>query len=252
MELIRSYNIADGFVAGTTGRGFAEEGNAYSGFNICHYVGDEPNHTAECLNKLANALGLPEENIIFPRQIHSDKVVVVSEIADFRNVEADALITCLSDVALGINTADCVPVLLADTANGIVAAIHAGWRGIINGINGKTVGIMADMGASTANIKAVIAPSICPDCYEVGEDVAGEFVRKDLSDCVIRSSVKPHIDLRKAATVQLHSAGILTENISVDDNCTRCNSQRYFSARSLGIYSGRNFSFIYRKSSPTI
>ncbi|MBR4722841.1 MAG: laccase domain-containing protein, partial [Muribaculaceae bacterium] len=144
MELIRFYNVADGIVAGTTGRGVVENGNSYSGFNICHYVGDKPNHTDACLHNLADILGLPIENIISPRQIHSDKVVVVSEIADFRNVEADALITTLPDVAVGVNTADCVPVLLADTANGIVATIHAGWRGLVNGIIGKTVSIMSD------------------------------------------------------------------------------------------------------------
>ena len=251
MELIRFYNVADGIVAGTTGRGVVGNGNSYSGFNICHYVGDKPNHTDACLHDLADILGLPIENIIFPRQIHSDKVVVVSEIADFRNVEADALITTLPDVAVGVNTADCVPVLLADTSNGIVAAIHAGWRGIINGVITKAIALMTESGASLKTINAVIAPAICADCYEVGEDVAGEFVSKGLADCVIRSMARPHIELPKAALIQLVVAGVSAENISVANDCTRCNPQRYFSARRLGIDSGRNFSFIYRKSSST-
>ncbi|MBO7382780.1 MAG: polyphenol oxidase family protein, partial [Muribaculaceae bacterium] len=132
-----------------------------------------------------------------------------------------------------------------------VAAIHAGWRGIINGVITKAIARMTESGSSLKTTNAVIAPAICADCYEVGEDVAGEFVSKGLDDCVDGHGARPHIDLPKAALIQLIVEGVAAENISVADDCTRCNPQRYFSARRLGIDSGRNFSFIYRKSSST-
>ena len=244
--------LGNDIVAATTGRGNAVvNGDAYSAFNVCHYVGDAPSHVAECRSSLASQLGLPVENIICPRQTHSTKVAVVDRVADFSDVEADALVTRLTDVAIGINTADCLPILLADSGRGVIAAVHAGWRGLLAGIVSASIEKMAEMGAVPAEIHAVVAPAIGRCCFEVGENVAAIFHDYGYDEFVDRSGAKPHIDLPAIARRQLLDGQLAATNIQVADICTKCHADRYFSARAIGVESGRNFTFIYRKSSAT-
>lgn len=242
--------LGDKIVAATTGRGTGVVGNcSYSGFNICPYVGDNRRHIDDCLSSLAAQIGLPVKNIIYLRQVHSTEVIVIDRIADFSDVEADALVTRLTDVAIGIFTADCLPILLADSHRSVIAAIHAGWRGLLAGIVSATIEKMSESGAFAPEIHAVIAPTIGKCCFEVGEEVAAIFHDYGYDDFIDRNFDKPHIDLPAIAQRQLLDGNLNADNIKVSGICTKCNPDRFFSARAYGIKSGRNYSFIYKKNS---
>lgn len=263
-----------GIIAFSTTRGpGADIADPYSGFSICHYTGDAPHHYMACRRELASALGLPLDRLIIPRQVHGSAVSVLP--SDKSNCElcivnceldkVDALVTNRPGVALCINTADCVPVLLADPEARVIAAAHCGWRGIVAPLLDNTVEAMTRLGASPVRIRAAMGPSICPACFEVGPEVAAQFkycsviTRNDthqsgseselqLADYALRivncEFQKPHIDLSAAITARLIGLGLQEANITPPPACSRCNPGRFFSARHSGIASGRTLTLI--------
>ena len=111
----------------STQRDAADWSLPYSGFNVCHYTADKPAHIAECRRRLAAELNLPVENLIIPRQTHSANIAVVDSmpIGSEALENIDGIVTSRSDIALCINTADCVPVILVDPESGIIGAVHS-------------------------------------------------------------------------------------------------------------------------------
>ena len=167
------------------------------------------------------------------KQIHSNLVLV----AVHRGLigEADALITATAGTAVSIRTADCYPILLADSKTHAVAAIHAGWRGTAAGIVGKALERMgAEFGTNPADVSAAIGPGIGICCYEVGAEVASQF---GLSE-------KGKIDLAAANCRQLLDKGVPAANIETIRACTFCNAEQFFSYRRDGEKAGRMISFI--------
>ena len=237
-------------LAGYSCRGeLTSDAGSYEGFSLCHYVGDDPGHVSACRVELARELGVKPSLVLAPRQVHGTAVKIVDEsccdYGTIAKVEADALVTDLTGVAIGVNTADCVPVLLCDEEAGIVAAAHAGWRGAVAGILDATVEKMARIGAVCQRIHAFICPAICVSCFEVGEEVASQFPQS----CVVRMlGSKPHVNLPECVAICLERCGISRDNISFSGECTRCRPSRYFSARAMGVASGRNFSYIMLKA----
>lgn len=251
------FNTAQpGIKAFTTERGAVNPRNKYSEFNVCNYTGDDALHVLDCRMQLCMELGIDMDSLIMPHQTHSSKVAVIDGkymTLDIDKQEAalegvDALVTKLNDVCIGVNTADCVPILLADSHAGVIAACHAGWRGTVARIAAKTVEAMVKQGASAKNIVAVMGPSICQDCFEVGDEVVEAFdkAKFDVNAIVSRNSDtgKAHIDLRKANAMVLQQAGVPAGNINSQCDCSKCNSKQYFSARTLGTDSGRTFTGI--------
>lgn len=226
-----------GITAIATNRNCSNPADPYDGFNACHYTGDEPDRISRCRSKLADYFGVDTTRLIIPRQTHSVNVATIDRIPFDGNLEGvDALVTALPDVVLAIHTADCVPLVMADNEARVVAAVHAGWRGAAGGIVLNALDRMISLGAKPESIHAAMGPCICGNCFEVGEEVAGQFP----IDCVrCRSGEKPHIELARFVAGQLIQRGIPTENISLPIACSRCNPNRYFSARRLGINSGR-------------
>lgn len=247
-SIIQSLDFGQGIVAFNTTRGNnIDTNNPYAGFNVCHYTDDDITHVKYCRQSLCEYLNIPNYNLIIPRQTHSLNVAVIdsipSNIIELNNI--DALVTNKQSVALAVNTADCVPILLADVKNKVIATVHAGWRGTIGHIVNKTISKMIELGADVKNIKAMIAPCICVDCFEVGEDVSTIFEKEypDM-DVVVKTSVKKHVDLVKACCIDMKNAGIKLHNVTTPKSCTRCNPHKYFSARYSGINSGRILSLI--------
>lgn len=241
--------IADrpGYKVIFTSRGDVGDGcSAYGGFNICHYTGDSLESVGSCRRSLAAAVGVEDENIIVPRQTHSVNVAVVDSlpVCDGRLEGVDGVVTILNKVAIGVSTADCVPVILIDADAGVSAALHAGWRGAVGGIVAEGLRKMAGLGADLRRIEAYIGPAICVDCFEVGEEVASRFPEQ----CVVRYSDgrRPHVDLPGYVALALEREGVMAGKISrfTRDYCTRCHPDRYFSARAIGVDSGRNFTFV--------
>jgi len=193
--------------------------------------------------------------IVFLSQIHSDMIYIISK-EDLLNQEkiraGDASITKESGILLGIKTADCLPVLLTDENRPVVAAVHCGWRGTAKRILRKTVDLMIEsFGCSPASLVAAFGPSIGFDCYEVGEDVINIFRKNELPDICFKPCCQKQgkylLNLKEANRFQLADAGIASENITMIDLCTHCESY-LFSYRAEKEKAGRNFSFIGLKS----
>jgi YfiH family protein len=155
--------------------------------------------------------------------------------------KADAIISTNLDDVLCIQTADCLPVLALDTKKPVMAAIHAGWKGLAKGIVKKTIVQMQNLGAS--NIRVSIGPGIGPCCFEVNMDVAKAIQ----APCNMQES-RCHVDLWQVASTQAIEAGIDPHMIQTTKLCTRCNKKMFFSYRREGDPTGRMLSLIGGKS----
>ena len=195
--------------------------------------------------------------IVQMHQVHDVKVAVVDR-GDITRDELDgydAMITELPGVAIGVRTADCIPVLLYDPVKKIAAAIHSGWRGTVSKIIGKTVSKMQSIYASQpTDILAFIGPGICVDCFQVGEDVALKFKEAGFDINSLWSFRGPkigngmegghHIDLKEACRQTLVEYGLKNENIQISGLCTYEDNDLLYSARKEGIECGRNITYI--------
>lgn len=223
----------------------ADPQEPYAGFNVCHYSGDNGAHVAKCLGELSEVTGLPQNRIVLPTQTHSATAVEITSIPPEGVVrpEADALVTRLRDVIIGVNTADCVPVVLLDPVSETIGVAHAGWRGAVGGIVENTLELMLRVGARVEDICFAHGPSICVDCFEVGEEVACRFPEEFVDRRTDRP--RPHVNLQGYVRDILLRAGLRAERgMTWDESlCTRHNPGRYFSARTLGTSSGRLFTF---------
>lgn len=240
------YDTTPGVTAYTTRRGIssAECDKPFAGLSLCSYSGDDPDHVERSRKHLLRITGVTAGNPVTARQRHTAEVARVTTDNRYKIFDAvDALVTAEPGIALGIFTADCLPLLMYDPTAGIIAACHCGWRGTVNGIIGNTLSFMMKEGASPSEIRAITGPCICPECFEVGEEVAQQFPE----ECILRSFPKPHIDLRMAVGRQLLNEGLKPEYIMSPDECSRCNPTLYFSARRLGTKSGRTLSVIVRQ-----
>jgi YfiH family protein len=181
------------------------------------------------------------------RQIHSDQVWNAHRLAD-RQREGDALFTDDVQRGIGVRTADCVPLLLLDTQSRVVAAVHAGWRGSAAAIVRGTLQKMTqDCGAEAANIYVAIGPCIRECCYEVGEEVATQFVPL-FPEWKPLTGGKLHLDLPEANRRHLVAAGVSPDRIFDSGLCTRCNAAHFFSYRREPQNPGRMLSSICRLS----
>lgn len=160
------------------------------------------------------------DRVVLPQQTHSCKVAVIGLDGVVPPlVDTDAVIALCSGVAVGVRTADCVPVLLYAPDIPAVAAVHAGWRGSLGGIVGNTVKQLIQLGADPARMKAAFGPCICGDCYEVSPELAEDFRRAGFDDCIIGTR---NLDLVAVNRTRLRAAGLLPDNIITSSClCTR-------------------------------
>ncbi|MBR4552429.1 MAG: peptidoglycan editing factor PgeF [Bacteroidaceae bacterium] len=221
---------------------------SYSSFNVCHYVEDNPQHVAHNRQLLAGALGLATNQIVFPRQTHSTNILLCDSTTSSSQLEGvDALITKQRGLCIGVNTADCIPILLYDPVNHAAAAIHAGWRGTVGHIAYLTVHAMQKhFGSDLRQVRAFIGPGISCKAFEVGDELPEIFVQAgfSLNEIACRINDRWHIDLPLANSLDLKAAGIPLENITCSNLCTFFGHERFFSARRLGIHSGRIYTGI--------
>lgn len=189
--------------------------------------------------------------VVTGHQVHGTRVAVVTDPATGREeLEGyDALITNVKGCAIGVRTADCIPVLLFDPVNNAVAAIHSGWRGTLNRISQKTIFKMKDLyGTDPADLLAVIGPGICKGCFQVGEEVVQAFKGNGININPIYSWDGPrqegsmkgghHLDLIEENRILLVESGVVPGNILMSGVCTY-EDERFFSARREGSGCGR-------------
>lgn len=221
----------------------------FASLNCSVKVGDNPAKVRENMRRVAGYLGCTVEKLFVLHQTHSSIVVPVTSREPFEKTPyADALVTNQTGVFLGIKTADCAPVLLADAENGIVAAAHAGWRGAVGGVLENTVQTMIDMGADVDNISALIGPCIAPQSYEVGDDMREAFLQADAKASLFfvpAGTGKYRFDLPGYVLARLERRGIGAAEWVGED--TYAFEKEYFSHRrssQKGENSGRQISVI--------
>lgn len=245
------YDMGVGVVAfSTTRHGGCSKGN-YAEFNINRYCGDSEENISENREALCHTLGIGDDRLVMPHQVHLTKVARIDEaflsLNPTERREAlegvDALMTDLSGVCIGVSTADCIPVLLCDSEHHSVCAIHAGWRGTVKCIVVKAIEAMTlAYGTQPRQLKAQIGPGIHLDSFEVGGEVYEAFQQEGFEMSAISAKKKKwHIDLPECNRLQLTASGLDPKNIKVSPVCTFQHSADYFSARRLGINSGRIF-----------
>ncbi|MEN7549113.1 peptidoglycan editing factor PgeF [Rapidithrix thailandica] len=229
--------------------GFSNEGT-FGSLNLSYNSGDDRETVTANRKKLTHALGIPLSRLIVPRQMHTDTIALVNEevlqtYVPNHSLEAtDGLLTNLPGICLSVFSADCVPVLFYDPVKRVVAAVHAGWRGTVQLIAQKMIGQMQlHFGCQASDIRVGIGPSICQGVYQVGPEVIEE-VRNALGTWEglvnrVDQEGKGYLNLWEANRLQLLQAGVLPEHIEVAEICTFTQYQTFFSARKLGIRSGR-------------
>lgn len=157
-------------------------GGIYASLNCGPGSADDPRAVAENRARAMAQLELPTEALVTVHQVHSPDVAVVEGPWPGESPRADAMVTTQPGVALGILTADCAPVLLADGRAGIVAAAHAGWKGAVGGVLDNTIAKMVQLGARKPDIVAAVGPCIGQRSYEVGPEFPAPFLAEDAAN----------------------------------------------------------------------
>ncbi len=243
------YNMGTGVTAfSTTRQGGCSTGN-YAAFNINGYCGDDEVHIAANKVALCSLLGIDSNRLVMPHQVHDCVVRRIDGPQQGVIEGVDAVMTDVPQLCIGVSTADCIPVLLYDSTHRAVSAVHAGWRGTVLRIVQKAVETMRDTyGTAPADLQAVIGPGISLDSFEVGDEVYDQFLSAGFDmQPISRRDAKWHIDLPMCNRLQLMEAGIPSNNIQMTNICTYQQYDRYFSARRLGIQSGRIYTGILIK-----
>ncbi len=199
--------------------------------------GDEEAAVETNRSRFADAVGYRTERCVSAHQIHSDRVEIVGAAdAGRKDYTCDGFVTRTNNLALLVKVADCVPILCCDAKNGVVAAIHAGWRGTVSGIAVKGIQTMLSCGASLSDVQVAIGACIHDCCYEVGEEVAQAIRTVTASSAVDFLHASPSggkymADIASLNAFLLVQAGVLVQNISLCRQCTCCAPNRFFSHR---------------------
>ena len=209
--------------------------NGFDSFNIADHVADNSEKVFDNRKKLVKYFDLPGE----PRylnQIHSDKCLTF----DASECEGDALYTNKKNEVCAILTADCLPIFITDSLGQEVAVIHAGWKGLLEGVIEETIKTFV-----SKKLVAHFGPAISQNSFEVGEEVRDQYISKDRSFISAFNTItgQHYLDLYHAAKLILNSFGIY--KISGEVDCTFKQEDKYFSFRRDGIHSGRMANLIW-------
>lgn len=228
----------------------------YSSLNLALHTGDNPEQVLKNRRAFMEYLEADFSAYTCLNQTHSGNIISVNEEMRGRGRfsendalnNCDAFITDLKETLLTVYVADCVPVLLFDSENNVIAACHGGWRGIAQNIVYNTVLKMQKMYKSDpARITAAIGPSIGSCCYEINEETGNQIEKAAgcFREVVFSRGSSIYADLKKACKNQLTEAGVPETSIETSPLCTKCHSDRFFSHRQEGSPSGRFSAFIY-------
>lgn len=225
-----------------------------SSMNISIHRGDDPEAVDENRRRIAAAIGVKPENMVYTQQTHTTNVSVVTEADRGKSLpETDGMITNVPEVCLVTFYADCVPLYFVDPVKKAIGLSHSGWRGTVRKMANVTIERMQkEYGCRPEDIRAAVGPSICQECYEVSEDVIDEFRKnyreeywKDLF--YQKENGKYQLNLWKANEYNFLDAGILPEHMAISNVCTCCNPEILFSHRVTGWERGNLSAFLSLK-----
>ncbi|MBF0447714.1 MAG: peptidoglycan editing factor PgeF [Magnetococcales bacterium] len=222
-----------------TTRHGGESDGCYESLNVGPHVGDDPLRVENNRNTILQALDPAVESLVFINQVHGNRTIT-APIDEPGLIDGDALVTRQKHLALGIMTADCVPILMADVDGEVVAAVHAGWRGAVAGVLDSCIDRMRELGARPERVLAIIGPSIRPPNYEVDGPFRENFLRQPKNkknfDCQKFFSSETdsgtvQFDLPAYVRADLVSNCILPEKIYDVGLCTYFYRDQFFSHR---------------------
>jgi len=223
----------------------------YCSLDLGMHTGDDPVKVQANRKLFCEAVGVNHRSVVSAQQVHKDTIAIVTQADAGRGAdqysdalwETDAIITASPDVPLLLLFADCVPVLIFDPVQRVIAAAHAGWKGTVAQIAVKTLKTMQEgFGCCSTDCLIGIGPSIGPCCYEVDEGVIGPL-RNSFPEW--QNVVKPHgdgrwmLNLWEVNRQQLLTNGVSAANITVAEVCTSCNNDLFFSYRAEAGHTGR-------------
>jgi len=232
----------------------------FATLNFTFTRGDNPEHVMENYRRMAAVLGVDEKRMVLSYQTHTTNVRLVTmedagkgivKERDYKDI--DGLITNVPGITLVTFFADCVPLYFLDPVHKAIGLSHSGWRGTVSRMGAVTIDKMKEaFGTRAEDLLVCIGPSICGECYEVGEEVALEFkkafVKENWSQILRKKdNGKFMLDLWKANEILLIEAGVKPENIETTDICTHCNSDYLFSHRTCGNERGNLAAFLSLK-----
>ncbi len=199
----------------------------------------------ENLKKLKSIFNLSE--VIYVNQIHSNIVIDYNGSEYIQNNDGDGIVTNLNNIAIGVFTADCVPVIMVDEEKKVIAAIHSGWKGTISNIVGEAIETMeVNYGSIPKNIRVFIGPHNKECCYQVSEELINMFKENIIfkNDETIHNG--RYLNLQRCIELQLLDRHVLQENIEYCNLCTYCNSDtKFYSYRREEDREGRMYSFVF-------
>jgi YfiH family protein len=230
----------------------------FASLNLSPYSGDSFENFHRNLQIVSEETGINSQNFIIPFQTHEDKILVIDEeyfklsdeIKNKKLLGIDAIITKHKNICIGVTTADCVPILLYDANIKVIAVVHAGWRGTCVRLVEKTINQMQRaFGVIPADIHALLGPSISPEAYEVGNELFEPFSNAgfNISTIFKGKNGKQFLNLWEANRQLLVKSGVPGSQIQISGICTYTQHEDFFSARRLGINSGRMLSAIMLK-----
>lgn len=222
----------------------------FDSLNLGAARGDKPEHVAENQRRFAAEVGYEPARLFMLSQVHGRQVHEVAEGAEpehMRGLQGDALVAP-AGVPVGVRSADCVPVLLVDPASRHVAAVHAGWRGVLAGVVPATVtGLARRAEAPVPQLRAAIFPHIRRCCFEVDEALAEQLAAAGpgAEQSVFQEEPgKPYVALDAIVRAQLRAAGLPEANLEDVAGCTFCDAERFFSYRRDGARVGMHFAVV--------
>jgi polyphenol oxidase len=232
-DVLRSADLeaAGGARHGFFGRLGGVSTGIYAGLNVGTGSNDEPGRVAENRASASAFLGASPERLATPWQVHSADALIVDAPFPAERPKADAVVTRVPGLVVGVLTADCGPILFHDPENGVVGAAHAGWRGALGGILEATLDAMERIGAERGRVRAVLGPTITQGNYEVGADMADQFPAADRERFFASGAApgKAQFDLPGFVLSRLRAAGVGSAGFV--GRCTYGEPERFFSFR---------------------
>lgn len=220
----------------------------YHELNMGYHVGDDPQKVTENRKIFCNTIGIKLDSLVLAQQVHGDNIMVVDEryagcgAYDFESglPNTDAIITNSNSIAIGILTADCVPVMLFDPNRKVIGVAHAGWKGSLLKIAANTVLKMKEIyGTEPSDCLASLGPFICKCCYEVSDSIIKQF--ENIFDYKPKNK-ENKLDLLQIIKIQLTKIGV--RDISSMELCTACNLNLFYSHRAENGLTGRMISLL--------
>ena len=232
----------------------------YSSLNLSFDRGDDPAKVSENFKRIGASMGVDVEDMVLSKQTHTTNVRVVTEedkgkgvIRERDYTDVDGMITNVPGICLVTSYADCVPLYFVDPVKKAIGLSHSGWRGTVGKIGKNTVQLMQEnFGSKPEDLLAAVGPSVCMECYEVSEDVIGQFKEAFQSKYwqelfYKKENGKYQLNLWKANELIFLESGILPEHMAITNVCTHCNSKILYSHRTMGNNRGNLCAFLALK-----